>query len=1290
MTKALQKNIRRCITGSIGRYVSIVLIILLGVAFFAGLKLTRPAMTAVFTQYIESSNLFDLRLLSTWGFDDEDVEDVAQVDGVEYAVGSYYADFIWQQDADTLVYRAQALNAGMNLPELIAGEMPQAANEILGDSRCFTEDMIGQTISLADCNDEDTLEDFAYTEYTLVGICRTPLYLDTSRGTTSLGNGSITGFVLMEPEGFTSEYYMEIYVTYTEDLELYSDEYDDAIDALSDNVEAAATQSVERRVDDTIADAEQEIADGEQELADKKAEAEEELTDAWAELEDARVQLEDARAELDDAKVTLADALQELEDGEAELADAKQELDDAKALLDEGAEAIQSGYTSWESALAAGWDAYNEGQDALDAAIAEGEATLADSKAQLDALEKTLSDGESQLADGTAQYESGLTQWQSGYDQYIASLSEYAENQAAYEEGLAQYEAALEQFETATGMTLDEALEVAAQLETASQTLESTAAALDEAKAILDETKAQLDALEESLALMDPDSEEYAAALEQWQAGSEAYNAALAEYEENLTAYQEGLAQYEAQAEASAELVATATQLDETRQTLEASAAALEQGKAQLDDAAEELDTQKATLDAAKATLDESESQLDTLRAALKEGWSQYNAGVAELNTQKITQQNKLDSAKASLEEFEAGIEAYYEGLDSYNEGVQTLADGWAEYEDGLAEFEDGEADYAEGLAEYEDGLAEYEDGVAEFNEEIADAEQELVNAREELADLEDVELYVLDRSTNSGYVTFESDSQIVDRLAGVFPVFFFLIAALVCSTTMTRMVDDDRTQIGTMRALGYSRGSILAKYLIYSGTAAIVGCLLGFFLGGCLFPFVIWKAYQMIYNIKGFLCVYDYSLLALSMAASLLCSAGTTWFACRRTMESTPADLIRPAAPAAGKRIFLERITPLWSRLKFLHKVTLRNIFRFKKRMFMMILGIAGCTALVLTGFGINDSIADIANYQYDDIQKYDLTVTYDDPITQDDLDWTAENCGAQIETQAVARMWSGDLTGSEATKTVYFVASDDENINKVFDLHLNGETVAYPGTGEVLITQKLATLAGVEVGDTVTLTVNDSTRGEATVVGLVENYVYNYVYMTGETYAAVFSEDCEPETLVLRLSEDVDEHSVSAAFSGQDAVSNVSVVSDTRSAIDNMMNSLNYVVILVLACAGALAFVVLFNLGNINISERAREIATIKVLGFHARETGAYVFRENFILSLMGICCGLPLGVALHAFVIAQIQVDMVYFKTILKPVSYLLTVGMVILFTVATDLILRRKIRGIDMAESLKSVE
>ncbi|MCD7888169.1 MAG: ABC transporter permease, partial [Clostridiales bacterium] len=909
-----------------------------------------------------------------------------------------------------------------------------------------------------------------------------------------------------------------------------------------------------------------------------------------------------------------------------------------------------------------------------------------DTKAQLDTQEEALAN----LTPGSEEYAAALAQWQADTEAYNAALSEYEQDLAAYQEDLAAYNTALEQFKSATGMTPTAALETAEALETTRQTLESTAAALDEAKATLEDTKTQLDELEGALAYLDPDSEAYAAALAQWQTGTEQYEAALAEYEDNLAAYEAALAQYEVQAAAAAEMIQTAQQLDETRQTLEASAAALAEGKAQLDAASEELDTQKAALDAAKATLDDSEAHLDTLRAALKEGWSQYNAGVAELNTQKITQQNKLDSAKASLEEFEAGIAAYYEGLDSYNEGVQTLADSWAEYEDGLAEYEDGEAEYADGLAEYQDGLAEYEDGVAEFDQEIADAEQELADARKELADLENVELYVLDRSTNSGYVTFESDSQIVDRLAGVFPVFFFLIAALVCSTTMTRMVDDDRTQIGTMRALGYSRGAILTKYLLYSGTAAALGCLLGFFLGGCLFPFVIWKAYQMIYNIKGFLFVYDYSLLAISMAASLLCSAGTTWFACHRTMESTPADLIRPEAPAAGKRIFLERITPLWSRLKFLHKVTLRNIFRFKKRMFMMILGIAGCTALVLTGFGINDSIADIANYQYDDIQKYDLTVTYDDPITQDDLDWTEENCSDQIETQAVARMWSGDLTGSEATKTVYYVASDDDSITQLFDLHLDGETVAYPGTGEVLITQKLATLAGVEVGDTVTLTVNDSTRGEATVVGLVENYVYNYVYMTGETYAAVFGEDCEPETLVLRLNEDVDEHSVAASFSGQDAVSNVSVVSDTRTAIDNMMNSLNYVVILVLACAGALAFVVLFNLGNINISERAREIATIKVLGFHANETGAYVFRENFILSLMGICCGLPLGVALHAFVIAQIQVDMVYFKTLLKPVSFLLTVGMVILFTVVTDLVLRRKIRAIDMAESLKSVE
>ena len=357
---------------------------------------------------------------------------------------------------------------------------------------------------------------------------------------------------------------------------------------------------------------------------------------------------------------------------------------------------------------------------------------------------------------------------------------------------------------------------------------------------------------------------------------------------------------------------------------------------------------------------------------------------------------------------------------------------------------------------------------------------------------------------------------------------------------------------------------------------------------------------------------------------------------------------------------------------------------------MIMMILGIAGCTALVLTGFGIHDSVANIANFQFDDIQKYDVSAQFSDTLTEDKINEVESDHKSELDAATAVQMTSGDVTGDSITKSAYIVASDDPAITDIFDLHIDGETVPYPGKGEVLLTEKLAELTDIKTGDTVTVSVSDTEKAELKVAGLVENYVQNYLYMTGETYAMVADKGYEPKTLLLRVNDSADEYALSAALSKTDGVSSVSVVTDTRNMIDQMMQSLNYVVALVLISAGALAFIVLFNLGNINLTERVREIATIKVLGFHSGETGAYVFRENIILSMMGIVVGLPLGVLLHTFVLMQIRVDMVSFKAVIAPVSFLLTVVMVVLFTVITDLVMRKKIAKIDMAESLKSIE
>lgn len=558
-----------------------------------------------------------------------------------------------------------------------------------------------------------------------------------------------------------------------------------------------------------------------------------------------------------------------------------------------------------------------------------------------------------------------------------------------------------------------------------------------------------------------------------------------------------------------------------------------------------------------------------------------------------------------------------------------------------------------------------------------------------ELPDLEEPEVYVFDRSSNTGYMCYDNDTNIVDGVARVFPIFFFLIAALVCSTTMTRMVDDERGQIGTLRALGYSNAAIISKYMIYSGTSALIGCVAGFIGGSFLFPYVIWSAYRMLYDFgDGLQYYFSVPLLLICIVVSLVCSMGTTYFACKNELRCMPAELIRPKAPAAGKRILMERIGFLWKRMKFLHKVTARNVFRFKKRMLMMIVGIAGCTALVLTGLGVRDSVVNLAEFQYGDIDTHDLEVIFSDTIRSDDEEMINDMEG--VTGSASLYKTSVEYHTDDAVKTVYVVAAEPDSLDGYMHFELMEGEKSYPDYGEIFLSEKIAEIAEVQAGDSITFTDSDAGEVTLTVGGVYENYVWHYAYMTPETYEDYFEKEYEPNTMYVNTKDDETAFAVGAKLRKEDGIMSVMVVPEMKERVENMMSMMNAVVWLVIGSAGALAFIVLFNLSNINITERQREIATIKVLGFYPRETGAYVFRENLVLTLMGIAVGLPLGILLHRFVMQQIQVDMVAFKVTIMPVSYLLSVVIVLLFLKVVDVVMRRKIDRIDMAESLKSIE
>ncbi|MBD5543189.1 MAG: FtsX-like permease family protein [Lachnospiraceae bacterium] len=705
---------------------------------------------------------------------------------------------------------------------------------------------------------------------------------------------------------------------------------------------------------------------------------------------------------------------------------------------------------------------------------------------------------------------------------------------------------------------------------------------------------------------------------------------------------------------------------------------------------------------------DEGEKELADAWKEIQDGEQEIKDGQEEIskNQQNIdSQRSQLNSKEKELEEQKAAVAQQIQQIGTeipqlaetnqqIEEGLSQIAAGKARLDSAQKTLDEKKEELQKAEADLQEGKADYEKAQTEFDEKIAEAEEKIKNAKEELAKVEEPDYYVLSRASNIGYVCFESDSSIVEGIANVFPLFFFLVAALVCITTMNRMVEEQRTQIGVLKALGYGEGAIMGKYMFYAGSGAVSGCILGFFAGTYLFPAVIWTSYRIMYNTCGISYVFNGWILFVSLVVSLLCSIGTTWLSCRYELFSVAAELMRPKAPRAGKRILLEKIPFVWKRLKFLHKVSIRNLFRYKKRFFMMVIGISGCTALLVTGFGIKDSIADVAIQQFEEIQIFQMSASL-----KEEMEEETEHTGSLEE---VLEAWSKgycqvyessmDMIGTDKIKAINLViAKEEESFGDYVSLHtVRNEAIPYPEKGEIIISNNLADIFHLKVGDRVTLRDEQYKEIQAKVSGIFENYVYNYVYLNKETYKECYGREPEYKTLYINIKEGKDTHEASAALMDKAQVSAVVINKDTMERFRTMMESLNYIVLLIIVCAGSLAFIVLYNLTNINITERIREIATIKVLGFFKNETASYVFRENMVLTAIGALLGLFLGKLLHAFVMLQIQIDMVSFDVHIKPLSYVYSLLFTFGFTAVVNLFMSHKLEKINMAESLKSVD
>ncbi|MBQ8634236.1 MAG: FtsX-like permease family protein [Lachnospiraceae bacterium] len=721
-------------------------------------------------------------------------------------------------------------------------------------------------------------------------------------------------------------------------------------------------------------------------------------------------------------------------------------------------------------------------------------------------------------------------------------------------------------------------------------------------------------------------------------------------------------------------------------------------GEIEIADGEKELADALAEIKDGEQKLADAEKELADSLAEIEDGERQLALAKSQLDALGLPMTAELLVMEAGLAD---GRKQYEDGLADYEQAKIDLADGKKQYEDGLAELEQAKLDLEDGKTELADAKKKVEDAkieIADAKIEIEDGKKELEDGKQELADakaeLEDVEVpewYVLDRGTVQQLVEYGSNTERVGNLGDVFPAVFYLVAALVSLTTMTRMIEEERTQIGTMKALGYGKGAIVSKYLWYSLSATLLGGVLGIIVGSYLFPWVIMKAYGILYtNIPYILTPIQWGVSGISVAIAVICTVVATMSSCYKEMVAAPAILMRPVAPPAGRRVFLEYVKPVWNALNFSWKATCRNLFRYKKRFFMTIFGIGGCMALLLVGFGLRDSIMDIVNKQYAEVWTYDAYLSINDEAVSLEEKMQADD----IKNYMFIHTKTMDVGSEEnVVSSTLFVPERLEDLEEFVVLRDRVSEEKYSLTEEnTIITEKLAKLLDVSVGDTIELNFDDVTRYQVTVDAIAENYMFHYVYLSAEKYEQLCHETPEYNQLYLKtvaMSEE-DKEAFSGRMLSDDGVDSITYVEELQESVAVMMKSLEMVVVVLIIAAGMLAFIVLYNLNNINIIERRRELATLKVLGFFDVEVANYVYRENILLTALGILAGVVMGFFLHRFVILTVEIDMMMFGREIEWPSYLYSVLLTCIFAVLINFGMFYKLRKIDMVESLKSAE
>lgn len=1172
MTNRIITNSIRNIKKQFPRFVSLIIMSMLGVFAFTGLQATAPDMMMTLHQYLASHDTYDIKIISTLGLDDEDVKELKKIKNVSQAEGSYSKDTITEIHNIEYVLNVSSLSQKINTLTVLRGHLPKKNDEIVVEETMMNIKglKLGDTITLKD-------DVFKEKNVKIVGVVDSALYYNfvgTSggRGSTSVGSGTINYYSYVLASNFDQDYYSSIYCTVSNlDGKITgSEEYTDSVQEVVDRFNDIKEARQEARYVTVIGKATEEIESQKQEAYGKLDDANKELKSAKKKLEDADSILEESKATLIDSKAALDSAKKQLDDARRQLDSAKKSLEGYKKELDDGWQQLEKGRLELEEKK----NELDNAKDTLDRSlvqIQEGEETLATNK-QL--LEESAGMNYEQVISTYSRLSWGANQVNQAKG--ICDQISNAESEEEVKELAGQLKDMLSSLDGIMNQISPTAWSIVKQM-AANITKPTSRIVSRSLSLVLQPIQSILNSLQPA----------YEGAL-QIQEGEQILNQKKKEWEEGNQAYQDGLKLYEA-------------------------------------------------------------------------GEKEYASNLALYNDKKKTYDDSYAQYLEKEKEYDKNYKKYLKGLISYQ-------DGYNQYQSGLNEYESGKKEYLKNLDLYNDSKKE--------------VDEKIEDAYKKLEDIQKPKWYVYDRTSYSTYSDYLDDANSISNLAGIFPVVFYAVAILISLISMNRMVEDDRVEIGTLKSLGFSNKQILWKYMSFSLLATVIGGIVGALVGITYLPYMINNIYTILFSLPDLIYLPNFTTTILGVFISILCVCGTTLYTTNVVLKEKPSELMRPKPPKNGQRVLIER-TPIWKNLNFSQKIIVRNIFRYKKRVSVTILGITGCTALMLCGFGIKDSIVDIPTSQYGKVFTFDGYTYVNGKEEKLDAIFDHPDIESIVKIDAIS-------TTLDNSKVTLFVTEDTKAFANIINL-IDNETKEIDSIekGKIVLTEKIAKAKNIHVGDTIELIDLNNKAYKLKVSSIVDNYVEHYAFIDRETLESL-GEDFTCNLVYFHTKDHCDENKLSEDLLAHDEILNISYMSGLINKVGDMLKSLDKVVYILIILSALLSFVVLYNLSNININERKREIATLKVLGFTNKEVDDYITKENLILTVIGVFLGLIAGYFLTNIVVATVEIEKCRFIYQIKMMSYVYTVLFSFAFTFIVNFVAHFILKRIDMIESLKSVE